>query len=92
MKWPTLKQLFSLSLLGAAVVMTVFSIWLVLIVWKGGWDAGLQSQQLEILGWALLCGLGGVGMSVGAIAIGGPLRSLKGGAGPVTVEVEGDDV
>lgn len=91
MRLPTLRQLFSLCLLGGGVVMTLFSIWLVWIVWKGGWSADNQAQQLEILGWALLGGLSGVAISLISIAIGGPIRNVKGEAGPVSLEVEGDD-
>lgn len=91
MKLPTLRQLFSLSLLGGGIALSAFSIWLVLIVWRGGWTVANQPQQLEILGWALLGGLSGVMVSLIAIAVGGPLRSLKGEAGPVKVEVDGDD-
>lgn len=91
MKLPTLRQLFSICLLGGGMVMTLFSIWLVWIVWKGGWTPDNQSQQLEILGWALIGGLTGIGISLVSIAIGGPIRNVKGEAGPVTLEVEGDD-
>ena len=90
MRLPTLRQLFSLCLLGGGVVMTIFSIWLVLIVWKGGWAPSNANQQLEILGWALLGGLSGALVSLIAIAIGGPVRNVKGSAGPVNVEVDGD--
>lgn len=88
---PSLKQLFSLCLLGGGIALSAFSIWLVWIVWRGGWSAAQQTQQLEILGWALLGGLSGVMISLIAIAVGGPLRSLKGEAGLVKVEVDGDD-
>lgn len=90
MKMPSLKQLFSLCLLGGGVALSAFSIWLVWIVWKGGWAVTNQPQQLEILGWALLGGLSGVAITLISIAVGGPLRALKGEAGPVKVEVEGD--
>jgi len=90
MKMPTLKQLFSLCLLGGGIALSAFSVWLVLIVWKGGWDVANQPQQLEILGWALLGGLTGVAITLISIAVGGPLRALKGEAGPVKLEVEGD--
>jgi len=89
-KLPSLRQLFSLCLLGGGMVMTAFSIWLVWIVWKGGWTPDNQAQQLEILGWSLLGGLSGVMVSLIAIAIGGPVRNVKGNAGPVNLEVEGD--
>ena len=90
MTLPTLRQVFSLCLLGGGVVMTAFLIWLVWIVWKGGWSPSDSTQQLQILGWALLGGLGGVMATLIAIAIGGPIRNVKGGAGPVNIEVEGD--
>lgn len=90
MKLPSLRQLFSLCLLGGGMVMTAFSIWLVWIVWKGGWTPDNQAQQLEILGWSLIGGLSGVMISLIAIAIGGPIRNVKGNAGPVNLEVEGD--
>ena len=90
MKMPNLKQLFSLCLLGGGIALSAFSVWLVLIVWKGGWDVTNQPQQLEILGWALLGGLSGVAVTLISIAVGGPLRALKGEAGPVKVEVDGD--
>ena len=91
MKLPTLRQLFSLCLLGGGVALSAFSCWLVWIVWKGGWGEANQPQQLEILGWALLGGLTGVAITLIAIAVGGPLRALRGEAGPVKLEVEGDD-
>ena len=87
---PTLRQLFSLCLLGGGIVMTALSIWVIWIVWKGGWTPDNQGQQLEILGWALLGSLTGVAISLISIAIGGPIRNMKGGAGPVNIEVEGD--
>lgn len=90
MKLPTLRQLFSLCLLGGGIVMTFFSIWLVWIVWKGGWTPDNQHQQLEILGWGLIGTLSGVAVSLVSIAIGGPVRGIKGGAGPVNIEVDGD--
>ena len=70
--------------------MTAVSVWLVWIVWKGGWTPDNQSQQLEILGWALMGGLTGVAITLVSIAIGGPVRNMKGGAGPVSLEVDGD--
>jgi heme A synthase len=90
MKLPTLRQLFSICLLCGSIVMTAFSIWLVWIVWQGGWTPENQSQQLEILGWALLGGLSAVMASLISIAIGGPVRNVKGSAGPVNMEVDGD--
>ena len=90
MRLPTLRQLFSLCLLGGGVVLTAFSVWLVWIVWKGGWTPDNQQQQLEILGWGLIGTLSGVAVSLISIAIGGPIRNLKGGSGPVSIEVDGD--
>jgi hypothetical protein len=90
-KLPTLRQLFSLCLLFGGVVLTTFSIWLVWIVWQGGWTPENQSQQLEILGRALVGGLIGVMVSLISIAIGGPIRNVRGGAGVVKIEVDGDD-
>jgi hypothetical protein len=74
---PSLKQLFSLCLLGGGGALSAFSTWLVWIVWKGGWSVSNQSQQLEILGWALLGGLSGVMVSLIAIAVGGVRSRVK---------------
>jgi hypothetical protein len=53
---------------GAAIVMTVFASGLVWIVWKGPWDASLQTVQLNILGWGLWLALGMIGIIVASIA------------------------
>lgn len=60
-KWVAL--LFSF---GGAVVFTIGAALLVWIVWKGGWAAARQEQQLEILGIALFMVLGGsLGINLG---------------------------
>ena len=39
--------------IGGSVAASGFIVWLVLIVWKGGWSAAMESERLRILSVAL---------------------------------------
>jgi hypothetical protein len=70
-----------LALFGAGPALTVTAAALTLIVWKGGWDRALQSQQLTLLGWALLANWLLLGVVVVALASVRLKGQAPGGAG-----------
>jgi hypothetical protein len=75
-----------LALFGAGPALTITATALTLIVWKGGWAPALQSQQLTLLGWALLANWLLLGVVVVALA---SVR-LKGQApGGAAFEIDG---
>jgi hypothetical protein len=76
------------AIIGAAVVLTAFAAALVLVVWKGPWDASQQVAQINILGWALWITLGMIGIIVASIAA---VDIKIRGPGDTSLEVNGDD-
>jgi len=70
-----------LALFGAGPALIVTAAALTLIVWKGGWDRALQSQQLTLLGWALLANWLLLGVVVVALASVRLKGQAPGGAG-----------
>lgn len=86
-----LRLMFSLALLLAGPAVTLLGIWLVWIVWRGGWAPARQEQQLEILDMALLLILSGMLGVIAAIALGEPIGRLKGSVrGIVSAEISDD--
>lgn len=83
-----LRQIMVWMLFGAGIVCTAMAVGTLWIAWRGGWPAGTEAQRLEIIGWALLGALGGMGAVIVSLAIGGPVGRIKGGIGPVTIEAE----
>jgi hypothetical protein len=76
------------ALFGAGPVLTMTAAALTLIVWKGGWDEALQSQQLTLLGWALLANWLLLGIVLAALAS----VKVKGQTpGGVSFEIEADE-
>lgn len=76
-----------LAIICAGLVQTGMTIFVVLIVWHGGWAVVRQEQQLSFLGWTLIL------MALSTLVIIGSLTSskIKGhGPGGVAFEVEGD--
>ena len=54
--WPPRDWRAMISLIftiGGSVAASGFIVWLVLIVWKGGWSAAMESERLRILSVAL---------------------------------------
>lgn len=86
-----LRRLLTFALLGAAPVMCAFAVWLVIIVAYGDWLPERQEQQLGALAIALFMFIGGILFVVAAIAIGGPIKAVRGGAGPVNFELNSQD-
>jgi len=76
------------ALLGGAPIITTLVIWLINIVWRGPWPVDLASQQLGILGWALMIAQGLLAVIVVALA---SVRVRGTGPGGVSFEVDGDD-
>ena len=77
-------------LFGAGVVSTALAVAALLIAWRGGWPAGSEGKRLDIVGWALLGGLGGMGATIVSLAIGGPVGRIRGKAGPLEIDAQGD--
>lgn len=48
----------------SSIAFTVMCVIMVFIIWKGGWDSSLQSEQLKYLGISLLILIGLMGGSV----------------------------
>lgn len=86
-----LRRLLTFALLGAGPVMCSFAVWLIIIVAYGDWEVGRQEQQIEALAIALFMFIGGILFVVAAIAIGGPIKAVRGGAGPVSFELNSQD-
>lgn len=83
-----MKNLRLWALAGAGPALTATAVGLTLIVWRGGWNAALQGQQLSILGWALLANWLLLGVVVAALA---SVRMKGQGPGGVGFEIDGGD-
>lgn len=86
-----LRRLLTFALLGSAPVMCAFAIWLIIIVAYGDWKVDRQEQQIAALAIALFMFIGGILFVIAAIAIGGPIKAVRGGAGPVNFELNSQD-
>lgn len=76
-----LRGVMSWMLFGAGAACTAMSCAAVLIVWKGVWSPVSESQRLDIIGWALLGSLAGMGAVIVSLAIGGPVGRFKANVG-----------
>lgn len=85
------RGIYSVLLFGASIVLTAIAIWLILIVWKGGWSVDRQEQQLNILGATLLLAFSGVLATVGFLAVGGPVRKIKAESKLGAIEINDDE-
>lgn len=86
-----MRALMVWMLFGAGLACTALAVGALLIAWLGGWPAGTESQRLDIVGWSLLGGLGGMGAVIVSLAIGGPVGRLKGKVGIIEIDAEGDE-
>lgn len=78
-------------LFGAGIVCTAFAVGSLLIAWLGDWSPGTEGKRLNIVSWALLGGLAGMGAVIVSLAIGGPVGRLKGRVGTfIEIDAEGD--
>ena len=75
------------AMMGASVIVTLFTVGLVLIVWVGGWPLAQAGEQLKYLGIALLCMIGLMGLVI--VRLTG--ASLTGKFGTNEIEVRAGD-
>lgn len=68
--------------------LTAYSIWIVLLVWKGPWSAGMEHDRLEILGRALFCLYALLAIIMVSLA---SVRVKATGPGGLAFEADGDD-
>ena len=87
-----MRALMIWMLFGAGLACTALAVGALLIAWLGQWPAGTEPQRLDIVGRALLGGLGGMGAVIVSLAIGGPVGRLKGRVGLVEIDAEGDEM
>lgn len=76
------------AMIFAGPALTAYSIWVVLIVWKGPWSPGMEAQRLEILGGALLCLYALLAIIMVSLA---SVRVKATGPGGLAFEADGDD-
>ncbi len=59
----TIRQIMAFIALGASIVgsaiLTAFAVWVIHIVWQGGWALDTAPQRISILSKALVISLGG---------------------------------
>lgn len=88
-------------LIGGAPVISAFAVWLVTIVWRGGWTPDRQEQQLDFLGTSLivtLCLLGVIVVTLAAVKVrgtgpgGSSIEVDTNGSGDVRVQTSDADV
>ncbi len=79
------------ALLGGGPALSAFACWLVWILWQGGWPQDTAAQRIHILGTALFGIIGILGVVIALIGLAGPLRALKAGVGPASVQIDGDE-
>jgi len=85
-----MRALMVWMLFGAGIVCTALAAASLTIAWRGGWPPGTEAKRLDIVGWALAGGLGGMGAVIVALAIGGPVGRLKGKVGLFEIDAEGN--
>lgn len=81
---------YAVAWMGAAVVATGITLWLVSLI-RWGWPADLAAQQLTILGNALYGALALIGMVTFGLTLRNAIRNIKGSAGGVTLQATGKD-
>lgn len=86
-----MRPLMVWMLFGAGIVCTALTVAALLIAWVGGWPAGNEDKRLDIVGWALLGGLAGMGAAIVSLAIGGPVGRFKGKVGLIEIDAEADE-
>ncbi len=88
-----LRGIMSWMLFGAGVACTLLAVGALMIVWRGGWPAGTETQRLTIIGWTLIGALIGMLAVIVSLAIGGPVGRFKGKVNMRGAEFEAvDDV
>lgn len=76
------------SIVGSGV-MTLFSVWLVYILWLGGWGKGTEDERIKWLGIGMIVLLGGMLMAISALGMAINRRSFKGKALAFELEASG---
>jgi hypothetical protein len=92
--WPPRDWRAMISLIftiGGSVAASGFIVWLVLIVWKGGWSAAMESERLRILSIALFGALGII--TIDRISLGFAInrRRISGTFAGASFEASGGD-
>lgn len=62
---------------GAGIFCGLLAVWLVFEIKDVSWPEALRSQQLELLGWALIGAFCGMLMVIVALTIGGPIGKTQ---------------
>lgn len=90
--WSAPDLVQKVGIVGAGVVIYPLVVWLIMIVWKGGWEKGHQGQQLDILGNMSLGAMGLLALVIVALlgVVKGIKAELPGGAS-IDVNLEEDD-
>lgn len=68
--------------------LTAYSIWIVMLIWRGPWSPGMEHDRLEILGRALFCLYALLAIIMVSLA---SVRVKATGPGGLAFEAEGDD-
>lgn len=76
------------ALICAGPALTLTGGLMTLVVWRGGWARELQTQQLTLLGWGLLCNWLLLGVVIVALA---SVRLKGQGPGGMGFAIEGGD-
>jgi hypothetical protein len=75
------------AMLLAGPPLTAYSIWVVIIVWKGPWSPAMEHDRLQILGLALMCLYALLAIIVVSLAA---IRVKATGPGGLAFEADGD--
>jgi len=80
---------------GAGIFCGLLAVWLVFEIKDVSWPEALRSQQLELLGWALIGAFCGMLMVIVALTIGGPIGKTQAKVdtklGSIDLNAQGDD-
>jgi formate hydrogenlyase subunit 3/multisubunit Na+/H+ antiporter MnhD subunit len=77
--------------IGGAMALTCVAIWLVWILWRGGWAIGTETARIDKIGLALILILVIMGITVTSFGLAINRRQLKGSAFGASFEASGGD-
>jgi hypothetical protein len=77
--------------IGGTMALTVVAIWIVYVLWKGGWPAGTENARIDKIGLALILVLVIMGVTMTSLGLAINRRTLKANIGQAGFEASGGD-
>lgn len=80
-----------LASIGGTIVLTAVAVWIVYVLWRGGWPVETASQRIDKLGLALVLVLVIMGATMTGLGLAINRREVKASALGATFEASGGD-